>query len=189
MRKQPWCLEDVCLNAPPVFVFATTITVRSPHLAATVDRSQSAGCCEIPSVSLWWRNWTAVWCPHICVVWEHRTAAITAALVTRVPNNRWVPFTTPCTPLVRSVGQGYVQIDVAAVQLTQVVWRTGMHKSEVGCVRGHEGIWGSGDRALSPGARWKDSPDPTEWGAAPPPHCVCHLFSVLCSLASWASDV
>jgi hypothetical protein len=74
------------------------------------------------------------------VVWEHRTAAITAALVTRVPNNRWVPFTTPLTPLVRSVGQGYIQIAVAAVLLTQAVGRTGMHKSEVGGERGHEGI-------------------------------------------------
>jgi len=137
VRKQPWCLEDVCSNVPPVVMFATTFTVRSPHLAAAVDLSQSAGCCGIPSVSLWWRNWTAVWCPYICVLWEQRTASITTDRVTRVPNNRWVPLTTPYIPLVRSVGQGYIQIAVAALLLPQ-------EKCDVqGCIKVKWLYWGS----------------------------------------------
>ena len=61
--------------------------------------------------------------------WEHRTAPITAARVSRIPNNRWVPFTTLYIPVVPSVGQGYIQIVVAAMFLPQ-------EKSDVqGCIK------------------------------------------------------
>jgi hypothetical protein len=159
-------------------VFATSLPYVA-HLAATVDRWQSAVCCGILSPPFTWRNWTAVRCPLICVRWEHRTAPITAAVVIRTSNNRWVPFMTTYALPVPGVGQGYLQI--AALLLPQ-------ERSDVqGCIK----VKFAACRSWRCMRQWiynSSFPSPLNGDQPLPPHCVHHLFSALYSLTLQCSN-